>query len=330
MTNTSQQKTRKHLPPPGYRFGIAGLLVLLALSSLLYYGYCWGWWGRNSLLLQYLLQCRCPPASEQRRYPASVKVIIPACSPKGLVGVLPSGRTLYMYNRKTHQSSFLDLDNMTEREAPNLRISSFITDELWLREEGLEGELLDIKAGRTYPIHPFTYYLRPNSTVDGQANIEMLISELRSAEKVFYVLESDELVVLMPDPFDHPDENFTFDTADLPDHTYRTLQELLEQNHIPYTLVPNLFPMQAKSPDGRLLARWDGIFVVETREQILEAPVIGVVRGWMYDGSGVIYSKSGGPCLLNPYIPMVYDAPGCWISVPQPVIKLKVPRVPDQ
>src|SRR5512146_3034211 len=117
MTKASQPETRKILHLPAVPFGIAGLLALLALSFLLYYGDCWGWWGRGSLLLQLLLQCECPRASEQRRYPASVKVIIPACSPKGLVGVLPSGRTLYVYNRKTHQSSFLDLHDMTEREA---------------------------------------------------------------------------------------------------------------------------------------------------------------------------------------------------------------------
>src|SRR5687768_16749344 len=89
-----------------------GCLVILLVSPLLfYYGYCWGWWGRNSLLLQYHFQCDCPIASEQTRYAEEVEVIVSACrhnysklSPSGrflLVNEGKSGLLIYLYDLQT-------------------------------------------------------------------------------------------------------------------------------------------------------------------------------------------------------------------------------------
>lgn len=74
--------------------------LLIALPLLLYYGYCWGLWGRNSLLLQYLFQCSCPPASEEARYPNEVDVIVSAC-PQARVRLSPSGHLLHVSEEKS-------------------------------------------------------------------------------------------------------------------------------------------------------------------------------------------------------------------------------------
>jgi len=60
--------------------GIGCLAILLALPFLLYYGYCWGLWGRNSVFLQYFFQCNCPSASEERRYGTQMDVIVDVAS----------------------------------------------------------------------------------------------------------------------------------------------------------------------------------------------------------------------------------------------------------
>lgn len=81
--------------PRGYRFWLSCFTLLLGLPLLLYYGYCWGLWGRSSLLLQYLFQCSCPSASEEARYPEQVDVVVPACR-YVTTRLLPGGRFLYI------------------------------------------------------------------------------------------------------------------------------------------------------------------------------------------------------------------------------------------
>ena len=92
---TAQAETT-HVPKRrGYRFWLSCLLLLLGLPLLFYHGYCWGLWGRSSLLLQYLFQCSCSPASEEARYPEQVDVIVPACR-NGGINLSPTGRLLYV------------------------------------------------------------------------------------------------------------------------------------------------------------------------------------------------------------------------------------------
>ncbi len=73
------------------------LLTLLVgsvlLLGLLYWGYCWGWWGRTNLTLQYLFQCQCPAASERVRY-APFTVLVSACRHPQAIDLAPSGRYL--------------------------------------------------------------------------------------------------------------------------------------------------------------------------------------------------------------------------------------------
>src|SRR5688572_20024956 len=80
-----------------------------SLTLLLYFGYCWGLWGRQSLLLQYLFQCKCPSASEEWRYPRRVDIIAPACSYLGSM-LSPTGKLLYVLEGK---SRFVDTFSST-------------------------------------------------------------------------------------------------------------------------------------------------------------------------------------------------------------------------
>src|SRR5919108_3048913 len=69
--------------------------LLAGLPFLLYFGYCWGLWARNSLLLQHLFQCNCSGFSEELRYPKQADIVVSACR-SSHTELSPSGRLLYV------------------------------------------------------------------------------------------------------------------------------------------------------------------------------------------------------------------------------------------
>jgi hypothetical protein len=119
-TKTPHKEIAQISKPRGYRFWLPRIVLLLGLPLLFYYGYCWGLWGRGSLLLQYLFQCTCPPASEEARYPEEVDVIVPACR-QSYVELSPSGRLLAVREEQAGLPStyLLDLQSMGRTEITN-------------------------------------------------------------------------------------------------------------------------------------------------------------------------------------------------------------------
>ncbi len=95
---------------------VGGCLLWAVLGPLLfaaglYWSWCWGWWGRESRLLQYLLQCQCPRASAEARYPDTVDVLVSACEDPYYNGaaVSPSGRySFFRIRRPTAQRYLYD------------------------------------------------------------------------------------------------------------------------------------------------------------------------------------------------------------------------------
>lgn len=83
---------------------VHGCLTLLLSTFLLlglgYWGYCWGWWGRTSLTLQYLFQCQCPTASEAHRY-RPFTVLVSACTDPRIRHMTPSGRLLLVEEQRS-------------------------------------------------------------------------------------------------------------------------------------------------------------------------------------------------------------------------------------
>ncbi|MCC6301010.1 MAG: hypothetical protein IT314_17110 [Anaerolineales bacterium] len=118
MTINPVKKESFNPPKPrGYLFSLTRLTLLLGLPLLIYYGYCWGWWGRNSLLLQYLFQCSCPAASEEARYPEYVDVLVPACKNQGAL-LSPSGRLLSVQEEESGIISSYLLNLQTNEKKP--------------------------------------------------------------------------------------------------------------------------------------------------------------------------------------------------------------------
>jgi hypothetical protein len=326
--NTSKRQRR--------RLWLGCFTILLASPLLLYYGYCWGIWGRQNLLLQYIFQCNCPPASEEARYPNSVDVIVSACrNAKISTRLSPSGRFLYLREEKkgTALAYLLSLQTMEEIDVTNQPFSSFLTEDLWFVESGLENYILDRASGVQYPIHEFVY-LYPGAQINGETNLSLLAENLRKAEDVFLIgASTDTVVALVSDFQESPERNFIVDRFDIPGFN---IEQFLQENNISYQTIRPDFPDEAVSPDGKFIARPDGIYLVETGQKIVEGYSASrsyraysrkyfSVRGWTSDGDGVVYSKFLNPCLIETNF-FVFDDPGCSIEVFQPVIKLKVPE----
>jgi hypothetical protein len=311
----------KHYRP---RFWIGCFTFLLGLPVLLYYGYCWGWWGRQSLLLQFLFQCNCPAASEEARYSEDVDVIVSGC--RGVstgFKLSPSGRFLYIREEENeHVASYLlDLQNMERMKVTDQRFSSFLTDDLWFVDGSVNGYIIERTTGTKYAIKSFRYW-QENAFVNGAPNLELLVSALQQAETVFVTQNHDSVVVLMPNFQTNPEKSFTFWGSDiLKPFLGVQIEEFLRANNVTYQTILADFPREAISPDGRLIARDDGIYIVETNQMIVKTPVIGT-RGWTYDGRGAIYTSSR--CLFRIGFPA--DGGACLRRVSQPVIKLKVPE----
>lgn len=313
---------------------ISGLVILAALP-LLYFGYCRGWWGRQSLLLQYLFQCNCPVTSEEARYPESIDVIVSACRNAG-ARVAPGGRWLHVDEEWNNVRSSYLLNVETGEKIPTAVPQSnmyFLTDDLVFVSLG-SGDGNEYVQDRTtekqYILRRFRS-LYPDALVDGNADPGVLAEALHNASFVFLIDDRDIVVAYTPEFPASAKLNFTTNWLDLPGGEPDKVRLFLQEFDIAYRLIPSGFMEEAVSPDGRFVARRDGIYLSDTGEKVAEGYFIRKfpgkqyfsVRGWTYDSSGVIYSKFAEPCLLE--TPGI-DEPGCLWEVPQPVIKLNVPE----
>jgi hypothetical protein len=288
---------------------------------VLYFGYCWGSWG-NSLFLQHFFQCHCPFESEEWRYGKQVDVIVSACQNPIGSRLSPSGHFLYVSQENSGIISAFLLDLQTRERVDTIEqpFSSFLTDDLWFLEKGLDNYIIDRTTGVQYPIEKFVYS-RPNAQINRNVNQPLLLESLRQAEQIFLIGPSTDTVVALAADFrTHPERIVLFDRFDLPDSN---TEQFLQENHISYQTVLPDYPHEVVSPNGKLIARDDGIYLVETNQMIVKAPP-SLVNGWLGNSEGAIYS-SYGRCFRHRGLPFADDI-GCAIWVRQPVLLLKVPE----
>jgi len=330
---TSQTKPTHPSKQRRHGFWISRVVLLLGLLFLLYCGYCWGWWGRNSLLLQLLFQCGCPASSNESRYPEQVDVIIPACQHNGVI-LSPSGRLLYVnkYILWDNVGYFWNLQT-DERISHTIQRGSnyFLTDDLIFHEN--DEYILDRTTGKQYPIQKFRYW-RSDAYVNGEVNLDLLVQGLQEAKYVF-LIDDDIVIALISDFRSSSEDSFFTGWFDIPGRSSDRVEEFLQEHDIPYinTATSTKYPREAISPNNRFIARDDGIYLTETDKKIVDGfsvtreyrPASGKyfsVIGWVYDGSGAIYSKRENVCLLEMNV-FVSDV--CIIKVSQPVLLLKIP-----
>jgi hypothetical protein len=342
-TMKTKQKADRRPGHLGHRFWLGCLTLLLGLPVLFYYGYCWGLWGRHSLLLQYLFQCNCPPTSEEARYPEDVDVIVSACHNTSSL-LSPSGRFLYVQAAASSHvpGYFWDLQNNDKKPffIPPDGTKDFLTDDLLFLslEYGHDYEggeyILDRTTGKQYPIR-FFVYLREDAYINRELNLDALADSLREVQDVF-LIGGQTIVALASDFQTNPEHNFYIDRPSFPGYDENRAAQFLQQNNIEYHSVPDRFPDEVLSRDKRFIARADGIYLVETNQKIVDGYSTSKyyrsysgkyfsVRGWTYDSSAVIYSKFLKPCLIEVELPFI-DTVECYLAVPQPLLKLNVPE----
>lgn len=330
-------KTSPSISPKRSKLTKTLSLVFLVVGGTfisLYIGYCWGVWGRSNLLLQYFFQCDCTWVNEELRYPKQIDIVISACK-ESYVELSPSGLILQVSEEMPDNSSqyyLLDLKTKEKTIITNQRFSRFLTDSLGFIESGLEDYLIDRITGLQYPIQSFRYW-QESSYINGEPNLSLLADALNQSEQLFFIRNSDTVVVLMNNPFLHPDNRFTFDRSDIPGWEDERVQRFLEENQSIYQTVPEYLPNEAISQNGKFIARTDGIYLLTTGQKIVEGYSVNIffrreyfsIRGWNYDDSGVIYSRILSTCLMKIGFPLG-DGIGCFYEVPQPVLLLKVPE----
>jgi len=259
-----------------YRVWLSYFAVILALGVLLYYGYCWGWWGRSSLMLQYLFQCSCPIASEEARYPEQVDVVVRACR-QSYVELSPNGRFLQVNEGKSGVTSTYLLDLQTMEKIPAQSFSSFLTDDLGFLESGLEYYIVDRTTGKQYHIRKFAYW-QSGAYINGQANLNLLVEALREAKYVFFRDYDGTLVALASDFQNQLDRNFFLPRSNFPGREDNRVEQFLQENNITYQTILVGFPGEALSPNGRFVARSDGIYLVETDQKIVDGYSLDFIR----------------------------------------------------
>jgi hypothetical protein len=327
----AQPKTDASLKQREYPFWTSCFAIIIGLGVLGYFGYCFGLWGRGSLFLQYLFQCGCPGFSGELRYPGEVDFIMSACEREEII-LSPSGRLLMVVPKAGIDGyTTAKVVNLQTNDKTSLRLpdghSYFLADDLMYifayYGYGHEGgdHILDLRTNIMYPIQTFRQW-SSNSFINGYADPVKLAESLRSADSIYYIRNERLIVALPQDVARTPEQAFLSSAFDVPDDgDVNRVEPFLQENNLLYEPVYALSGSDIVSPDGRFIARNDGIYLAATDQMIAGSP-IERVEGWIYDGRGAIYT--GRDCVF------LFSLPGldmsCLAWIDQPVILLKVPE----
>ncbi|MEM8534951.1 MAG: hypothetical protein AAGF95_29200 [Chloroflexota bacterium] len=309
------------------RWTVVGLGAPILALALVYWGYCWHWWGRDTLALQYLFQCRCPPASEAARYP-NFTVLVSACQSAWIHSMAPSGQALLVETTARPRISHLDISTGQEQIFPfdpmNVSRISFIDDQRFLvRLSRNTGYLVYDQQQQVHLPVPAIYF-------DAQ---EAQVQEvLHTAQEV--LLFNSEVLVLASNYRQQPDNNAVLTDVNAVDVEQINTQ-LQPKNmratpvHPPYQ-ADRSSSFQRYSPDGRFTARRDGIYHTDTQEQIISTDLPFFDRisdfdpvGWTTGQRGVVYAGRTAYVIDNTND---YAIPYSWLPVPQPQLLLELPE----
>lgn len=338
---TSKTKPTSQSKQPRLIFWVSLDILLFGLTFLTYYGYCWGWWGRDSLLMQYIFQCGCPLSSNESRYPDKIDVVIPACQNNSVVRLSPSGRLLFVGKEELLSDNNYILNLETGEKSYISALSEgaihFLNDEIIFHTfYGIDEYLLDWTTGKQYPIQQFRD-LRSDAYLNGDANPRALAESLRESKDIFLI--GDDIVVALASDFHLSlKNNFFINRFGISGNSSNRVEEFLLVHNIPFIHIPDYpdYLPEVASPGGSFIARDDGIYLAGTNQKIINGyPGIEPfdsyngkyfsLYGWTYDSTGVIYAESSGLCMIRFWLPFM-DGSECLLSVPQPVLKLKVPQ----
>jgi hypothetical protein len=310
----------------------------LVIVGVTYWGYCWGWWGRNTLALQYLFQCRCPAASEAVRY-RPFTVLVSACRQPRAPRLSPDGMYLTFRERRadeTGQTTHLILLNlMTGQERslpPEIRPSHEFIAPAWLLWEQYVSD-----HDQSYGLLSLTTQV---ATEVQSVRAPYLDQETFSSETLAFLQQATRVQVFTlgiiafgPTFPDDPQDSLVVYSVDT-SHFKQTVQFVQSLGIIihetPHASTTGSIEGAKYTQDGRVWATEAGIFTAASPNPIITTGfpphrrltgffVIGWARGdqaVIYEGNDV-YVIDGGPSAIV--------IPTRFFPVPQPILLLEVP-----
>lgn len=319
---------------------VRGCLTLLVSTFLLlglgYWGYCWGWWGRTSLTLQYLFQCQCPPASEAHRY-RPFTVLVSACIDPEVHRMTPSGRFLLVKEQRSFAHSW-QIDLITNQrtafpvQSTDVSHVEYLNDvEVLVKIRDWNGQsrtytylLIHLVDGTQVPI-PWAYAdavdlatLNPQQVIFFRWSVEMellflgLDAPQQANQTMVVVTRSDRISELI---WQH-----LADVGVTPETPSR-----------PCTTGP--LYVTCYSHDQRWYALSDGLYHAETQERMVATPEGSVPmypHGWTPDNRTVVYSsRNNRYYLIDRRNEILFGGPSELFPVPQPILLAEVPETAD-
>lgn len=320
-------------------------IVLLA-CVLVYLGYSYGWWGRQSVVLQTAFQCISPPGSEQVRY-RPFTLLTSGCSGLELQSIAPSGFALLFVkqNDPQRETQYLDLRTGARRtidlsDVPRGRFTrvGLLSDTLVLAQTyfGVDAQrayhIINIQTNQTIPLTYLEALNGPSSIADALLE-DSTWQTLRPANYVvvgsFTFNARFEIVALLVQDDGMIATGLVISTTDQAAHE-QALRDLASRNipyQVPWPEYLRISHWPVLSTDQQLLADTEGIFRAFTATRIRESGQISGWRAWRPErwvcgDQAVVYTR-----------PLVYlldfGTTGAFTfqkwRVPQPTLLLSMP-----
>ncbi len=271
-----------------------GILTALAFLWLLYWSWCWGWWGRNNIFLQYLFQCRCPTITEQARYPTQAQVLASACQDES----------------SKHALLLQQLNNGF--------VGGYHVDKSWWIGRSRTNYLLIDSQDGSFAV---ARYILSNGTLD-----PLITEQIRNAKNIYWQQDLGVLLALSSVETPERSGNLVLTSQD---DTPLSREQL--RNQIALELTKNQIPYNTVGSWGTVISRnhlflyRGGIRLVDGEQRIIDGSELGgrlFAVGWAADdrgalleGNNSLYLYGGGFQVIVPTGPVV----------PQPILLLRVP-----
>ena len=302
------------------------IVICFALYAPTYIGYCQGWWGRDSLLLRKFSSCACYTDVENSFFPNEhITVAISGCTDQFVRSVKPAHGFAVIAHYETNDSSIsLDPD-------------AFLWDPLTNQKEGFPAGLtpnafFPLNSNYLYwsgSSNRALWHWRTNEIIFVQDRtiqfIELLTNKNTSESELFsavyaeidYVFTNEDhtVSIFVDEQMEH---NKTHRLVQANTDIDTKIQDILTNSPVPvhkfklsglglhysgFCCAEN----ELVSPDGRFVATNDGVFSIETGQQLVNTenlivqkrieslmlryePVGYIPSLWLADSSGVIYS----------------------------------------
>lgn len=308
------------------RVGIGLVLSGVVAVMIMFQGYCWAWWGTESLLLQHLFQCACPPTSEQTRY-EPFTVLASACTHPRVRSIAPEGTALLIaHQQPQEQLIHIHLETGQQRvlDLPSDTIVHLLTRDLILVTAGTlpethTYELLNVQSQTRRALRRIAVGNQPLAGPTRQL--------VQQADQIYVV--DNAIVVLAGNATGQAEQGAVIVAGATSDLT-ATLQTLTDAGITYHHVgVPGRHGNdlgKLYTQDGRAWADRDGIHldpspqpVVATERSDRPAQTSLTPVAWVQQDQAVVYTW------VDPFV-INWGGRFRFFSVPQPVVLLKVPR----